>query len=80
MNLIDYMQFGGPGSGRHSEGGPAPHTQVKVSSLPKCDFCGKTAGYDGKTTHGPWANMCEDCFGQHGVGLGLGRGQKLVKE
>jgi len=33
---------------------------------------------DGKTTDGPWAYMCQHHFGLHGVGLGLGRGQRLV--
>lgn len=31
---------------------------------------------DGKTRGGPWANMCEQCFSKHGVGLGTGRGQR----
>jgi hypothetical protein len=49
----------------------------------ECDFC-KSAGkeveatYDGKTVHGPWAYMCDLHFGQHGIGLGTGRGQKLI--
>ncbi len=49
---------------------------VKVRRLPLCDFCfGEdlcAARYDGKTKQGPWANMCD------GVGLGTGRGQKLL--
>jgi len=52
-------------------------TEVRVSSLPSCDFCGNTARYDGKTHQGPWANMCPTCFKKYGVGLGLGRGQLL---
>lgn len=49
----------------------------------KCDFCkasGKEveAKYDGKTTSGPWAYMCDDHFEQKGVGLGTGRGQRLI--
>lgn len=32
----------------------------------KCDFCGDTARYDGKTIRGPWAYMCEDCFVLYG--------------
>ena len=44
---------------------------------PKCDFCGKPAEYDGKTTSGPWGYMCGGCFQKHGVGLGTGRGQRL---
>lgn len=57
---------------------PKPHTQVVVLRLPKCDFCGKDARYDGKTEMGPWANMCPQHFRMYGVGLGSGRGQKLI--
>ena len=62
-----------------------PHTEVKVSKLPDCDFCSKEghkvpARYDGKTTFGPWANMCQAHFAIYGIGLGLGRGQRLVVE
>lgn len=56
-------------------------SEVQVSSLPFCDFCraGSTkAEYDGKTHHGPWANMCRVHFATHGVGLGTGRGQRLI--
>ncbi|MEK6832674.1 MAG: hypothetical protein AABY32_01390 [Nanoarchaeota archaeon] len=57
--------------------------EAKVCSLPKCDFCRENnvdtdAIYDGKTTMGCWGNMCEKHFKQYGVGLGLGKGQKLV--
>lgn len=58
---------------------------VEVSVLPECDIHkytlgtpGVPAAYDGKTQMGPWANMCEDCFSQYGVGLGTGQGQRLV--
>lgn len=54
------------------------HSETKVSELPSCDFCDLAAEYDGKTRSGPWAYMCETCFIFCGVGLGLGRGQKLV--
>lgn len=59
------------------------HTSVEVRSLPQCDFCGTEgkvalAVFDGATTGGPWANMCERHYRIHGVGLGLGRGQKLI--
>lgn len=30
---------------------------------------------DGKTVHGPWANMCPRCHNEVGCGLGVGRGQ-----
>lgn len=60
-------------------------TEVKVARLPNCDFCtsrGETrsARYDGKTKLGPWANMCNKDFNEYGVGLGTGRGQKLIVE
>lgn len=53
-------------------------TEVKVTRLPGCDLCSDTAAYDGRTNMGPWAYMCHACFDAHGVGLGLGFGQKLV--
>lgn len=43
----------------------------------KCNFCEGEAAYDGKTIYGPWAFMCPNCFEAFGVGLGLGKGQKL---
>ena len=68
--------------------------QVEVTELPPCDFCmeddptakpfalrpvGKVdALYDGKTKFGPWANMCQEDFDKYGVGLGTGKGQRLV--
>jgi len=55
------------------------HIKVTVERLPKCDFCGRIARYDGRTKHGGhWAYMCEACFAIHGVGLGLGKGQELI--
>ncbi len=62
--------------------------QVEVTKLPMCDFCSqnnddhgtpvKEALYDGKTTMGPWADMCQHHFERFGVGLGTGVGQRLV--
>jgi len=57
---------------------------VYVKELPVCDICkiegcSEPAEYDGKTIYGPWANMCEEHFRLHGVGLGTGRGQRLIK-
>ncbi len=53
--------------------------QVEVAVLPKCDFgCSFKAIYDGKTKSGHWANMCSLHFLLHGIGLGTGKGQKLV--
>jgi hypothetical protein len=57
------------------------HKEVKVSEFPACDFCGHDAHYDGMTRmNGAWANMCDFHFKQAGVGLGLGKGQKLILE
>jgi hypothetical protein len=56
---------------------PRSHTTVEVGSLPNCDFCSNQASYDGKTTMGPWAYMCEVCFSKVGLRLGLGMGQRL---
>jgi hypothetical protein len=61
---------------------------TKVAVIPDCDIhkyvlhdeIPVPAKYDGKTKRGPWANMCEECFQVHGVGLGLGRGQELILE
>ena len=50
---------------------------------PQCDLCRKPFGkvfIDGKTDAGPWGNMCPACHRQHGVGLGLGRGQKYQRQ
>jgi hypothetical protein len=55
-----------------------PHTKVEVDDFPMCDFCDSQASYDGKTKIGPWANMCETHFVEHGTGLGPGKGQRLV--
>ena len=54
------------------------HKKVVVEVLPKCDFCGETAHYDGRTRTGQWGYMCLSCFGIHGIRLGLGSGQELV--
>jgi hypothetical protein len=59
-------------------------TIAYVAEIPMCDFCRMNgepnvpAGYDGKTRLGPWANMCPTHFGLHGIGTGLGVGQRLV--
>lgn len=61
------------------------HTEVVVDKLPLCQLCQQdplilyqVAHYDGKTRMGPWAYMCRQCFKQYGIGLGLGKGQKLI--
>jgi hypothetical protein len=52
--------------------------EARIDTLPKCTFCTNLARYDGKTLMGPWAYMCEEHFTQRGIGLGLGRGQRLI--
>lgn len=55
-------------------------TEARVAKLPPCDIDPShgPAGYDAKTTEGPWGYLCEPCFAVHGVGLGTGLGQRLV--
>lgn len=36
------------------------------------------AHYDAKTKQGRWANLCQSCFEIHGMGLGTGKGQRLI--
>jgi hypothetical protein len=54
-----------------------------VAELPDCNFVHGTrepepALYDGATIHGPWAFMCEEHFRLYGLGLGMGKGQRLT--
>lgn len=63
----------------------AEYESTLVDELPECDICkyhhnepGEPAVVDGKTKLGPWANMCDDHNSQLGIGLGLGRGQRLI--
>jgi hypothetical protein len=56
---------------------------ARVARIPDCDFHKMVgdklpATVDGKTKQGPWANMCDEHFEQHGVGLGTGKGQRFV--
>lgn len=47
-----------------------------------CQVCNtKDAKYDGVCPGGcqvRWAYMCEDCFKAQGIGLGIGKGQKII--
>lgn len=48
-----------------------------------CDFCKveTETWVDGKTIHGPWANMCPECYKKHGIGqFGTGLGQLYKPE
>lgn len=56
--------------------------EVEVMEPRNCDFCAQhgkqvEAQYDGATSLGPWAYMCETHFKTMGVGLGTGKGQRL---
>lgn len=49
----------------------------------ECDFCDAPltkVRIDGRTRYGVWANMCERCHAEVGVGLGTGKGQKFDVE
>jgi ribosomal protein L37AE/L43A len=50
---------------------------VKVKEGHDCQFCENEAKYDARTKMGPWAFLCQSCFDKYGVGVGVGRGQKL---
>jgi hypothetical protein len=63
---------------------------VKMSVIPPCDLCGhfvsqgkqfetKPAAYDAATIMGSWAYLCEEHFASYGLGLGTGRGQRLIQ-
>lgn len=61
------------------------YKEVEVAELPMCDICEasmikKEAQYDCLLKQGVWANTCDEHFEQFGVGLGLGKGQKLIKQ
>ena len=61
------------------------HTEVRLATPRFCDFCrneGKetVARYDGRTVYGAWAYMCPSHYRRYGVGLGLGKGQRLIYE
>jgi hypothetical protein len=57
-----------------------------VWDVPQCDIHAKAgalgipARVNGKTTAGPWANMCLPCFREFGVGLGVGSGQEVLQD
>ena len=57
---------------------------VWTGDVPKtCDVCGSVIMgqfTDGKTVYGSWASMCFLCAMTHGVGYGVGKGQKYKKK
>ena len=54
--------------------------EVVISKPRMCDMagCEKEAEYDAKTIFGPWGNLCQDHFDAIGIGLGTGKGQRLI--
>lgn len=62
---------------------PRPGHVVALSELPPCDLCSdKPAVWDGPTTMGPWAYMCQSCAEAYhvygGRETGVGIGQRLI--
>lgn len=61
-------------------------TEVEVPELPNCNFCESSgvitpAEFDGRTTFGAWANMCDIHWTIFGCArLGTGFGQRLIKK
>lgn len=49
-----------------------------MAKVPKCDFCGKSAYVEGRTHAGIWVYMCTKHYMSYGVGLGPGKGQRLI--
>jgi len=55
-------------------------TGTPVSECNICDTKIEEVFIDGATWRGAWAIMCPNCYASHGIGLGLGKGQKFVKQ
>jgi hypothetical protein len=56
-----------------------------LTERPDCDLCAaegrkRPAAIDGATTMGPWAYLCIEHYDRYGVGLGMGKGQRLLIE
>jgi hypothetical protein len=54
-----------------------------LDARPDCDICKLKgikfpAAIDGRTVDGRWAYMCVPHHEAHGVGLGMGKGQRLL--
>lgn len=63
--------------------------EVEVDTIPPCDFCQQfssrrvKAKFDGATkpnspARGSWAYMCGRHHARYGVGVGRGKGQRLI--
>lgn len=56
--------------------------QTTATKTKYCSFCMakgimQQARFEGRTEEGDWAYMCFKHYAQHGVGLGIGRGQRI---
>ena len=54
-----------------------------TGDISNCDLCHQkinNAFVDGKTIYGPWGIMCIPCHIEKGCGLGIGKGQKYIKD
>lgn len=52
--------------------------EVEVYEKPLCNICNEPAEYDAMTKYGNWAYLCERHYEKLGIGLGLGKGQRLI--
>lgn len=59
---------------------PAIWQGQRITDCQLCNGQITSVFYDGKTCHGPWAIMCPKCHETHGVGIGLGKGQRYEKK
>lgn len=58
-------------------------TEVRALQEFYCEFCQgnnliQRAYYDGKTRLDYWAYMCQEHFDEFGIGLGTGKGHRLI--
>lgn len=67
-----------------AEGTEMSKTMMSSESAPKeCQICQQPIDVvfvDGRTIRGPWGYMCLKCHREHGVGLGLGKGQLYERQ
>jgi hypothetical protein len=62
---------------------PPPDAIYWMGEVSRCDICQqliKAELIDGATVRGPWASMDPTCHGMFGIGLGLGKGQRYVRQ
>jgi hypothetical protein len=52
------------------------------SAINKCDLCKRPIAnefVDGATRMGPWGILCPTCHRTHGQGIGIGKGQRYIR-